>query len=82
MRLLIGWLCLQVIALAVMLKYTRWIRTDEMAMDIVFKLPKWVIYYAVIKAWSNATTGKYGNSDPSTVTLVEALDRLYDANSN
>ncbi len=38
-------------------------------------LPKRIIYFALIRAWSNATTGEYSDQEIPAVTMVEVIDR-------
>jgi hypothetical protein len=57
-----------------------WRRRRNAAMCIVWMLPMWVIRWAVIRAWANATTGPYGNDEPDSVTWSVALKR-WDARS-
>ncbi len=39
-------------------------------------LPKRIIYYCAIKVWVCATTGKYGDTIVSEITMSEALARF------
>jgi hypothetical protein len=41
------------------------------------RLPKDVIYFAAIRMWSNATTGKYGSTIVPEVTMDECIRRWY-----
>lgn len=41
----------------------------------IWKLPKWIIYWAAIRMWAYCTSGKYGTTDPTKLTIDEALNR-------
>lgn len=57
------------------IKYTNWIRTDNILMAFVWKLPRWVIYWSAIRLWAHGTSGKWGNTSPTELTFDVALDR-------
>ncbi len=49
---------------------SRWSRIKErMQFWIVLRLPKWVIYFAVIRSWAHATTGQFSDVDITLVTV-------------
>ena len=39
-------------------------------------LPRKLVYYAVIRLWGYATTGKYGNTEVPAITIDEAVRRF------
>ena len=41
-----------------------------------YKLPKNLIYFAVIRAWANATTGEYGSEVATSITCDKVIERL------
>lgn len=41
-------------------------------------VPKNVRYYIVIDAWAKATTGKYSNTDATSITADEMVRRVFD----
>lgn len=42
---------------------------------IAWKLPKKLIYYCLIRGWSNAVSGKYSNTDAAKITADEMIRR-------
>lgn len=48
---------------------------DKLVMGIVWRLPRWVIYWAVIRFWAHGTTGQWGNTHPDELTWSEACKR-------
>ena len=50
--------------------------TETIPMHIAFKLPRKVIYWCYIKVCSEATTGQYGTTYVSELTIMEALKRF------
>lgn len=53
----------------------RYFKTDNIKMDIVWLLPEWMIYWAGIRLLAKATTGKYGDTEPTSIDIVEILNR-------
>lgn len=53
---------------------------EKIAMNIAWLLPRWLIYFAIIRAWANATTGQYGNTNPSDLTVYTMIRRWEDKN--
>jgi hypothetical protein len=50
---------------------------EKIIMFIVWHvLPYKLRYWTVIRAAADATSGKWGNIEPSTVTAFEVLDRM------
>lgn len=49
---------------------------EQLQLGIARKLPKWLLYWAMIVCWSKATTGVYGNTDATSITASEVLSRL------
>ena len=42
---------------------------------IAWWLPKKLVYYVLIRAWGNATTGKFSDSDATKITADELIQR-------
>ena len=58
--------------------YWRWrlkLWAERLQTQLVWSLPKWLIYWAVIRCWANGTTGNYGTTHPDELTWGEALRR-------
>ena len=43
---------------------------------IVWKLPARILYWAVIRGFSDATTGEWGNTHPDDVNYKMVMDRM------
>ncbi|MEI7999105.1 MAG: hypothetical protein WCH62_06340 [Candidatus Omnitrophota bacterium] len=41
-----------------------------------YKLPKKLVYFTVIRAWANSTSGKYGNESPTGISCELVIERL------
>ena len=54
---------------------------EKLAQKIANILPRRVLYFAVIKAWAIATTGKYSDRTPDSLTWSDVLGVLYVAKS-
>lgn len=51
-------------------------RLRELALrELVWALPRDVIYWAVIRAGAHATTGRWGHVESPAVTITEILER-------
>jgi hypothetical protein len=51
----------------------RWNRfREKVAMGIAWRLPKWLVYWVVIRLWAHATSGEYDLA-PTHVTVDQAL---------
>lgn len=50
---------------------------DSFWKSVVFVLPKSLVYWAVIRAFSMATTGKYSGDIPGEVSMSTVLARVY-----
>lgn len=48
---------------------------EKVIMAIVWRLPKWMIYWAAIRLFSHATTGPYGSTVASELTVFDAVER-------
>jgi len=50
---------------------------DRLAMQIAWWLPRWLVYFAVIRVWAHATTKlpAWQQDHPSSITWDEALKR-------
>jgi hypothetical protein len=53
-------------------------RRERLIMWVVWKMPKWLVYWASIRLISHATTGKYGNQIVPELTATDALKRWED----
>jgi len=42
---------------------------------LVWKFPRYLVYWAAIRLMSYATVGKWGNTDPNNLTVMKALER-------
>lgn len=42
---------------------------------IAYRLPRKVVYWAVIRAGAHATTGKYNTTEVTAITTMEVLQR-------
>ena len=51
------------------------VRAEKLIMAFVWRLPRRVIYFAVIRVWSHGTTGKFGGTHPDDLGWGEALRR-------
>ncbi len=60
------------------LKYEMIKKRRKLLMWFVWKLPRPIIYWAVIRATANATTGKYGNTVPTGLGWDTILERWGD----
>ena len=61
------------------MKLSKYLKTGNIMMDLVWHLPRWIIYWAGIRLWSHATTGKYGDTQPTGLTMDEILKRWEDS---
>lgn len=53
-----------------------WYRTlQRAAMQLAWRLPRYVAYWAFIRVAAYATTGRYGTTDPTTLSVMDALKR-------
>jgi len=57
----------------VRMKLHQW--CEKAFMWFIWKLPRGIIYFAVIRMWAHGTTGQYGNTHPEELTWNEALKR-------
>lgn len=48
---------------------------EKLQMQIAWMLPRWLVYWASMRLFSEATMGKYGNTDPSDVRVITCLKR-------
>jgi len=46
---------------------------EKLIMKIVWALPKYLVYWCVIRVWAYASTGKYHNLGPTEVQVDQAL---------
>jgi hypothetical protein len=50
----------------------------KLAEWIAYRLPRSVVYWAMIRAGAEVTTGKYGNTLVPELTFMDALKRYED----
>lgn len=48
---------------------------DKLAMWIAYRLPRRVVYWAMIRAFARVTTGEYSSTVVPELTATEALQR-------
>ena len=49
------------------------------AMHLADMLPRYIVYYAVIRAWAEATTGQWSHEDATGVTASDVVKRWEEA---
>jgi len=49
----------------------------KLARWIANHLPSRVVYFAVVRAWNEATTGRWSDTDATEITVSETLSRLH-----
>lgn len=49
---------------------------DKIIRWIVWKLPPKILYWAVVRGFADATTGKYGNREAPSVTYKQVMDSI------
>lgn len=40
------------------------------------RLPAWLVYFCAIRVWAEATTGPYGDTNATAITMSEAIARF------
>lgn len=54
----------------------RWrVRKEKLWMAFVWRLPRRLVYWCVIRCFAHGTTGVYGGTHPSSLTFDTLLDR-------
>jgi hypothetical protein len=48
---------------------------DKLMLNLARKLPKKFLMWCFIVVAAHATTGQYGNQEPGTVSIMDALQR-------
>jgi hypothetical protein len=48
---------------------------ERAALGIAWRLPGWLVCWATIRCIANATTGRYGTQDPTTLGAMEVIGR-------
>ena len=51
-----------------------WAR-ERFVLALVWRLPRWVIYWAAIRLMAHATTGRYGSQVVPDLRAMDALER-------
>jgi hypothetical protein len=54
-------------------------RTDRLYQWLAYRLPKGLVYWAAIRMFAHATTGKYGDTIVTELDVMEALKRWDEA---
>lgn len=49
---------------------------DKVIRFIVWKLPRRFLYWSIIRAWANASTGEWSHVDATAVTVNQMLSRI------
>ena len=49
--------------------------TERIKMAIVWHLPRWIVYWSTIRLGAHATTGEYGDTNPTEMPFMTALER-------
>ena len=50
-------------------------RRERLQLRLAWALPKWLLKWAVVRAYAVATTGAYGDTPPDTVTYRMLCER-------
>jgi hypothetical protein len=48
---------------------------ERLVMALVWRLPRWLIYWSAIRLMAHATTGRYGSQVVPDLTVMDALER-------
>ena len=48
---------------------------EKIIMGIVWRLPRWLVYWCSIRMVAHATTGKYGNTVTPELSAMDAIKR-------
>lgn len=62
--------------------YKRRKYTERAQLWLVYRLPRWLIYWAAIRLIAHATMGKYDKQVVPKLTAMDALKRWGDDNDN
>lgn len=52
-------------------------RAEKLLLWFVDLLPKEIVYRATIRLWAHATTGRWGNTEVTSLSIDEALKRWW-----
>jgi hypothetical protein len=50
-------------------------KKERWQMAVAWSLPTWIVKWTVVRAFANATTGKYGDTEPDTVNYSMLCER-------
>ena len=50
-------------------------RIERLQVWLVWRLPRWLIYWATIRLWAHATTGRWSHETPVGMEVNEVLKR-------
>lgn len=48
---------------------------ENVMLWVAWHTPKWLAYWCAIRVMAHATTGKYGDTNPTTEPMMTALER-------
>lgn len=65
-----------VVRFEMMMLARRW--REWAVMAIAWHMPGWLVYWCAIRLMAHGTTGRYGTTDPSTLSVIDALKRWGD----
>ena len=65
-----------------MFKYQRTKILMKLQSAVVWRLPKWIVYWCTIRSGAHATTGKHSNQVVSDLTLLDTLKRWESKNKD
>lgn len=58
----------------------RYIRTEKFWRTLAWMLPRALVKWCFVRVAAHATTGQWGETHPSTITVMEALGRWDEPN--
>jgi hypothetical protein len=53
--------------------YRRW--RERLVLALVWRLPRWLVYWCAIRLLAHATTGRYGDQVVPDLLAMDALER-------
>lgn len=59
----------------VLFKMWRRRTAERWAMAIAWKMPGWLVYWCSIRLMAHATTGRYGDTEAPSLSIMDALKR-------
>jgi hypothetical protein len=57
--------------------FCRWlaVRRERLVLALVWRLPRWLVYWSAIRLMAHATTGRYSSQVVPDLTAMDALKR-------